>query len=99
MREYAAQRILLIFFIGNVTVLTFLAAVFGVDWWLMANKLEAARERIIDSGVVKALIGATTVQVGALMVTIVGYLFPRRGSGSSAPRESSRPHGKPRTTR
>jgi hypothetical protein len=42
--------------------------------------LQSADNRLIDAGVIKVLIGATVVEVGVLMVTIAGWLFPKRKS-------------------
>jgi hypothetical protein len=42
----------------------------------IASKLITPGDRIITSQVFMALLGATTVQVGAIMVIIARYLFP-----------------------
>ena len=44
----------------------------------IASKLITPGDRIITSQVFMALLGATTVQVGAIMVIITRYLFPGR---------------------
>jgi hypothetical protein len=76
-RREAADRLLLIFTITNITVLAFLIIVFVADVVLVVTGSEAATARIIDRGVVKTLIGATVVQVGTLMIAMARYLFPR----------------------
>ena len=55
-----------------------LGAVFVVDTALLTSGLQNADQRLIDSGVIKVLIGATVVEVGALMVIIANWLFPKR---------------------
>jgi hypothetical protein len=45
--------------------------------------LVKSTERIIDSKVVMSLVGATTVQMGAILVTIASYLFPKNGRNKS----------------
>jgi len=55
-----------------------LGTVFVVDTALLAFGLQNADQRLIDSGVIKVLIGATVVEVGALMVIIANWLFPKR---------------------
>lgn len=76
-RQAAADRLLRIFAITNITVLVFLILVFIADVGLVATDHAPATARIIDRGVVKTLIGATVVQVGTLMLAMARYLFPR----------------------
>ena len=46
---------------------------FNIAWdWI------AAGDRIISAQVIMTLLGATTVQVGAIAVVIARYLFPGR---------------------
>jgi hypothetical protein len=45
---------------------------------IIAWHLIAPGDRIISAQVIMALLGATTVQVGAIAVLIARYLFPGR---------------------
>ena len=78
LRERVAQRTLGIFLTANFYVLGTLGVVFAVDIALLALGLQNADQRLIDSGVIKALIGATVVEGGALMVIMANWLFPKR---------------------
>jgi hypothetical protein len=78
LRERIAKKTLRIFLRANLYMLAALGAVFVVDTALLAFGLQSADQRLIDSGVIKVLIGATVVEVGALMVIIANWLFPKR---------------------
>ncbi len=78
LRERIAKKTLRIFLRANLYMLAALGAVFVVDTALLAYGFQSADQRQIDSGVIKVLIGATVVEVGALMVIIANWLFPKR---------------------
>jgi hypothetical protein len=78
LRERVAKKTLRIFLTANLYMLGTLGVVFAVDTALLAFGLQSADQRLIDSGVIKVLIGATVVEVGALMVIIANWLFPKR---------------------
>jgi hypothetical protein len=78
LRERIAKKTLRIFLRANLYMLAALGAVFVVDTALLAFGFQSADQRLIDSGVIKVLIGATVVEVGALMVIIANWLFPKR---------------------
>jgi hypothetical protein len=83
LRERIAKKTLRIFLRANLYMLAALGAVFVVDTALLAFGFQSADQRLadqrlIDSGVIKVLIGATVVEVGALMVIIANGLFPKR---------------------
>ena len=66
-------------FIGaNLVTLIALGSLASLDQSNIASKLIPPGDRIITSQVFIALLGATTVQVGAIMVIIARYLFPGR---------------------
>jgi hypothetical protein len=66
-------------FIGaNLMTLFALGYLAWMDQNNIASKLITPGDRIITSQVFMALLGATTVQVGAIMVIIARYLFPGR---------------------
>jgi hypothetical protein len=83
LRERIAKKTLRIFLRANLYMLAALGVVFVVDTALLAFGFQSADQRLadqrlIDSGVIKVLIGATVVEVGALMVIIANGLFPKR---------------------
>jgi len=80
LRERVTGKILDGFLRANLYMLAALGVVFVVDTALLAAGLQSADNRLIDAGVIKVLIGATVVEVGVLMVTIAGWLFPKRKS-------------------
>ncbi len=59
-----------LFGITNVVVLTALAFIFWVDQGLQSA------DRLITSEVIMTLIGATTVQLGGIMLIIAKSMFP-----------------------
>jgi hypothetical protein len=63
---------------ADLATLLALGGLAGLDQSNIASKLIAPGDRIITSQVFMALLGATTVQVGAIMVIIARYLFPGR---------------------
>jgi len=63
---------------ANLYMLAALGVVFAVDTILLGLGFQNADQRLIDAGVIKVLIGATVVEVGALMVIIANWLFPKR---------------------
>lgn len=74
--------VLALIFVGlNVGVGWMVYSAYLSDLELLKLKLIVAEQRVISEKAFIALIGATVVQVGAGIATIVAYLFPRR-SGS-----------------
>jgi hypothetical protein len=80
MRKEMAARIQDIFWYSNIFVVGAVAAAWIADLILLWSGLEKPVDRVVDQGVIKTLIGATTVQVGIIMATIAAYLFPKRQS-------------------
>ena len=76
LRKETAKRILQIFGAVNVAVLIGLAFAFGFDVSLLRGGVITPADRLITGEVIMALLGATTVQLGAIMYTIARYLFP-----------------------
>ncbi len=67
-----------LFVISNVFVILGLGVAFWQDCAQPRDHLIKPSERIISSGVVMALLGATTVQLGTVILTITRALFPNR---------------------
>jgi hypothetical protein len=73
MRRDLASGILRIFVIGNLALWTLVTTLAAVDVFMTIRVYETARDRVIDRGVVKTIVGATTVQVGIIMVAITTH--------------------------
>ena len=73
-----ALRVVRAFIVANSVTLAALAVLVALDEFNIAWHLIGPGERIVGSQVIMALLGATTVQVGAIAVIIARYLFPVR---------------------
>ena len=80
LRERMAYWIIGAFIVANLATVAALGILAWLDQGNIQSKLIAPGDRIITSQVFMALLGATTVQVGAIMVIIARYLFPGRPS-------------------
>lgn len=69
-----------IFYWLNSQVMSFVREAFAEDVKLVAAKVVTAEHRVVTNGVVMSLVGATVVQVGAAIVAIVSYLFPKKSA-------------------
>lgn len=77
-RKDMARRISWLFLIGNLFVIIVISVSFYYDITLLQENKISSEGRLVDAKVLMALIGATTVQVGALMLSISGYFFKHR---------------------
>ncbi len=75
MRRDLARGILKIFVVGNAAVWVLVVVLVVIDVVTLGDGIAKPNERIIDQGVVKTLVGATTVQVGIIMAVIARSLF------------------------
>ena len=78
LRKVVADKILQLFIRANIFVLAFIFVVLISDWIQLGAGVAHAEQRLINSNVIIALLGATTVQVGTIVVSISVYLFPKR---------------------
>jgi hypothetical protein len=78
MRRDLAGGILRTFVVGNSAVWFLVIILVVIDVVLIAYGHQTPDQRVIDRSVVKTLVAATAVQVGALMVAIATNLFPKR---------------------
>jgi hypothetical protein len=78
LRKWMATRIVWTFVGGNIIAVIVVGALAGLDQFNIGYSLIAPADRIIDRQVIMTLLGATTVQVGAIAVIIAQYLFPGR---------------------
>jgi hypothetical protein len=78
LRKLVAVAIVLAFLVVNGAVLWGIWIVFQKDIELLTavGSKFAASDRIVTTNLLMALVGATTVQLGALIVLIGKYLFP-----------------------
>lgn len=76
-KEFALQ-IMRIFLWANGVVLVFIAVSLLADWDFLGRHLIQPSERLVSEKVLMTLLGATTVQVGAIVVTITNHLFPKK---------------------
>ena len=81
LRITTAERILKLFTIANGFVLAFVVVLLLADWFLIGRGLAKVDQRVVDKEVLMALLGATTIQVGAIMFSISAYLFPKKQDG------------------
>jgi hypothetical protein len=78
LREWMANRVVPAFLKANGWTLIVLAVLVALDEVNLVLHLVPAGERIVSEKVIMALLGATTVQVGAIALAIARYLFPGR---------------------
>jgi len=73
-----ANKVVPAFTKANGFTLAALGLLWIVDELNLVFHLASPGDRIITSGVVMTLLGATTVQVGSVAAVIARYLFPGR---------------------
>ena len=62
--------------LANVLTLAGVGYIFHEDNANLVAKVIATPDRVVTPGVVMAIVGATTVQLGALALTMGRYLYP-----------------------
>lgn len=77
LRKQVATRIVWTLIGGNGITLIALAALVVLDQFNIADNLITPADRIVTNQVLMTLLGATTVQVGAIAYIIAQYLFRR----------------------
>jgi hypothetical protein len=75
-RRQVSLYIIWLFAVANVFVLIGLGVAYWQDCAQLAAKLIRPEQRIVTSNVVMALLGATTIQLGTVIVTITRAIFP-----------------------
>jgi len=76
LRGAVAIAIVVTFVIANGIVLAGVWLMFGQEMSALQNKVYAASDRVVTSALLMTLVGATTVQLGALTILMGKYLFP-----------------------
>jgi hypothetical protein len=74
-RRQFAFYVIWLFIGANILVLLGLGVAYWQDCAQISAKLIKPQERIVDSKVVMALLGATTVQLGTVIYTITRAIF------------------------
>jgi hypothetical protein len=90
LREWMAKTVVPTFIWANGIALAVLVVLAVVDEINLVERLAPSADRIINHQVVMALLGATTVQVGAIAAIIARYLFQHRPT-PAAQRVTRRP--------
>jgi hypothetical protein len=80
LRDWMAKVVIPVFLWANGLTLGAIALLVGLDEVNIGLDWIAPGDRIISAQVIMAMLGATTVQVGAIAVLIARYLFPGRPS-------------------
>lgn len=83
-RERFAATMLRLFAVTNIFVSIALGLVFWMDHAQLAAGLIEPADRIIDTRVVITLLGATTVQLGAVIYTMAHAIFPTTTTRNSS---------------
>lgn len=78
LRDWMAKYVMPVFLGTNLVILTVLGLLIWLDQSNIESNLIRPSDRIIGSQVIMALLGATTVQVGAIAALIARYLFRGR---------------------
>lgn len=86
LRKSAADRVINIFLVSNLAILAAVILASACDYLLIFKGTLHSDDRLISGKVIMALIGATTVQLGTVMLTIYRYLFPGPASKSTGGR-------------
>lgn len=76
-REIISKKITNTFLFLNILIYILVSAMYSFDVYLVL--IDKKPLAIIDTKTVMALIGATTVQLGALMISMGKWLFPNGG--------------------
>lgn len=78
LRKEITQKVILSFIIVNVAVLLLISAIFIVDTVLISKGIIKSAERLVTEKIIMTVIGATTVQFGAIAVSVSTWLFKRK---------------------
>jgi hypothetical protein len=62
----------------NLIVLIMISAIYAIDTFLIHSKTLDHDGRLVTSNVLLSIIGATTVQLGAIAIAISYWLFPKK---------------------
>jgi len=77
LKAQLAKRLICIFVGTNLFVAALVAFLAWLDYRIISIDPANSNQRLIDRTVVMALIGATTIQVGIIAVSLFGSLFAK----------------------
>src|SRR4051794_20449307 len=80
LRKEVTQKIVTSFIVVNVAVILMICAIFVVDTIQIWHGFIKSTERLITEKILITVIGATTVQFGAIAVSISSWLFKKKSS-------------------
>ena len=83
LRKETADKILNLFKNANMVAIFAISLSMFVDYVFIGTKLIEPADRLINENIIMAFLGATTVQVGTIMVAVSRYLFPSAKKNSS----------------
>jgi hypothetical protein len=86
LRKSAADRVINIFLVSNLAILVAVILASAFDYLFIYKGITRSDDRLISAKVIMALVGATTVQLGTVMLTIYRYLFPMSASKAAGTR-------------
>ncbi len=75
-RTTVAYTVIAAFLVVNLATLFGLYVLYREDAANLAARLVSPDQRVINANVVMTLLGATTVQLGAMAIILAKYLFP-----------------------
>lgn len=75
LRKSFAAKITWLFYITNVFVLIAISICFYFDVKLIESGKYTPADRLVQSEVIISIVGASTVQLGAIMIAFSRYLF------------------------
>jgi hypothetical protein len=79
LRRDVTRKIIFSFIVVNIAVLVMICSMFTVDTVLIYKATMKSADRLITEKIIITVIAATTVQFGAIAVSISAWLFKRRG--------------------
>lgn len=77
LRDDIAKKITKAFIIVNLGVLILVLLGAILDHWFIANQLIKGTERLVTTPLLMSVVGATTVQLGAVALAMSNWLFPK----------------------
>jgi hypothetical protein len=78
LRRDVTKKVILSFIVVNIAVLLMICLMFGVDTVLIYKGIIKSTDRSVTEKIIMSVIAATTVQFGAIAVSISAWLFKRK---------------------
>jgi len=83
-RRNLAYAIMILFALVNIITLLFVLLLFRADQSDLAEKMIGPADRVVNAHVLMALLAATTVQLGTVMVIMTRFIFKAPVDASAA---------------